>query len=259
MDNKIEPAIDTEIRVLAEIARDQPEVNQSNVANRVNITPQAVSKIVKNLIEKGFLKQEESNYLITKEGVDRLTREFNKIEDFCKDIRENVIEEYETVIAIADTEINAGDRIGLVMDNGVLKAIGDNQVGAEGYAVTSASKGEELRVEDISGIVDFDLGKVKLIKVPLPEDGGSNFLEDLDIIEDSEKYGWDLIAAVGSPGLAATNKIGLEPDLYFGVHKGVVDAAIKGLNVLVLGLEEDIRDIKEELDKYKIETQIITN
>ena len=63
----------TRYGILVEIADRQPAVNQQEIADAIDVTPQAVSDYLKGLIEEGYVeKHGRGRYEVTKEGVDWL-------------------------------------------------------------------------------------------------------------------------------------------------------------------------------------------
>ena len=60
----------TKFQILVEIAANQPSIQQRDIAQRLNITPQAISEYIKELIKEGSLTSEgRSRYKVTTEGV----------------------------------------------------------------------------------------------------------------------------------------------------------------------------------------------
>jgi len=74
----------TKFQILLEIAASQSNIQQKNIAEKLNITPQAVSEYVKELISDGWLaSQGRSRYKVTKEGVDWILQMARQLQSYC--------------------------------------------------------------------------------------------------------------------------------------------------------------------------------
>lgn len=61
----------TKSQILAEIAANQPNIQQRLIAPKIGVTPQAVSEHVRELLGNGFIVSDgRSRYKVTRERVD---------------------------------------------------------------------------------------------------------------------------------------------------------------------------------------------
>ena len=73
----------TKFQILLEIAANQPNIQQRDVAARLNITSQAVSEYVRELISDGWLSsQGRSRYRVTREGVDWILKMARQLQGY---------------------------------------------------------------------------------------------------------------------------------------------------------------------------------
>ena len=65
----------TRLQILMEIIAGQPDIQQKDIARRLNITPQWVSEYIIKFVEEGLVTSEgRSKYRVTTEGVDWVMR-----------------------------------------------------------------------------------------------------------------------------------------------------------------------------------------
>ncbi|WGI18145.1 MarR family transcriptional regulator [Methanonatronarchaeum sp. AMET-Sl] len=250
----MDDVIDTKLKILVEVARNQPGVKQTNIARKFGITPQAVSESIKTLKEDGLIKEGEEGYYVTMEGVQKIIDQSESVKSFYKDVQKNVLNKIPYFTAIAATEIEEGMEVNLYMDGGLLKAGCSGEGSARGIATSNASKGDEVNVKDISGIIDMDPGEVIVVKVPPKQEGGSDIGYEVKVGEQI-----DLTAAIGLPGLVAMRKNNGEPDLFFGAKNGVVHAASHGLSVFVFCSHNEVQELLESLEESNIEYTVLDN
>lgn len=223
----------TRYQILVQIAERQPAVSQREVADEIDITAQAVSNYLKELIEAGHVeKHGRGRYETTKEGIDWLISRTDNLRSFVDHVSEEVIGQVDVESAIAAGDIAEGQRVSLAMRDGTLHAIPDGDIGATAVAVTGATGGAEVGLTDFEGVVDYDLGAVTVISVPTVRNGGSGAVEPDAVTEHTG--GHDLLAVAGVEALASARVCGLTPDIRFGTPEAVREAATKGLDVLLL-------------------------
>ena len=223
----------TRYRILVQIAERQPAVSQQEVADAIDVTAQAVSNYLQELIEAGHVeKHGRGRYEITKEGVDWLISRTDNLQSFVEHVAEEVIGQVDVESAIATDDVTEGQRVSLAMRDGCLHAIPDGDTGATAVAVTDAVAGGEVGLTDFEGVLDYDLGTVTVLSVPSVRNGGSTAVHEDVVARHTDEH--DLLAVAGVEALAATRNYGLTPDVRFGTPKAVREAATKGLDVLLL-------------------------
>lgn len=223
----------TRYRILVEIAERQPAVNQPEIADSLGITSQAVSQYLSDLVEQGHVqKLGRGRYEITNEGVDWIISQTEELGDFVRYVSEEVIEETGVEAAIAAEPISAGEEVSLQMDAGTLVASPGGEASGRATAVTDADAGQDVGLIDFEGLLEFDVGEVEVIEVPAVQDGGST-KTDVDLVADRAAAA-DRVAVSGTEALAAANRAGVEADMQFGTPQAVQQAALKGLDILLL-------------------------
>jgi len=223
----------TRYQILVQIAERQPAVSQQEIADAIDVTAQAVSNYLQELIEAGHVeKHGRGRYEITKEGVDWLISRTDNLRSFVEHVSTEVIGQVDVESAIATGEVTEGDRVSLAMRDGYLHAIPDGTTGATAVAATDATAGAEVGLTDFEGVVDYDLGTVTVLTVPTVRDGGSAAVDPEVVSAHTGTH--DLLAVAGVEALAAARNCGLAPDIRFGTPDAVREAATKGQDVLLL-------------------------
>ncbi|SHG52662.1 DUF7839 domain-containing protein [Halobaculum gomorrense] len=231
----------TRYRILVEIAERQPAVSQREIADAIGVTAQAVSEHLGDLAEGGFVDREgRGRYRVTKEGVDWLISRTDELNEYLDHVTSDVLGDVEVETALADGPVEEGDRVALSMRDGVLHARSvaaadsgsADAGGATAAAVTSAESGRDVGVAEFDGVVDYELGAVTAVAVPAVRDGGSGAVDPArlrDLAADA-----DLVVAAGTEAVAAVRRFDREPDVRFGTVDAVREAAMRGLDVVLV-------------------------
>jgi len=233
LDNKRDAS---KYRVLVEIAARQPAVSQGEIAEVLGVTSQAVSDYVRELVERGYVKKEgRGRYEVTKEGVDWLITRTDALSEFVSHVSDDVLGSVDIDAAIAAGAVSEGDEVGLAMRDGVLHALPEGG-SATAIVVTSGSAGEVVGVTEFEGVVEYDPGVVTVIPVPAITEGEPPSAEVI-----TSRLGEnDLLAVAGTEAYACSATAGLEPDIQFGTVDGVPQAALRGLDVVLLASTDEL-------------------
>ena len=226
----------TRYQVLVEIAARQPAVSQSEIADAIGVTSQAVSDYVRDLVEAGYVdKGGRRRYEVTKEGVDWLISRTDSLEMYLDRVTSDVLGSVEVDAAIALGDVTEGSEVGLTMRHGVLHA---NPAGgtATAVAVTSAEAGSAVGVTDFEGVVDYDTGTVTVLPVPSVTDEEPPDPEAVAAHRPDD----GLLAVAGTEAYALVSRADPVPDIQFGTADGVTEAAIRGLDVLLVSVTDEI-------------------
>ena len=231
----------TRYRILVEIAERQPAVSQREIADAIGITAQAVSEHLGDLADGGFVDREgRGRYRVTKEGVDWLISRTDELSEYLDHVTSDVLGDVEVETALAEGPVKEGDRIALSMRDGVLHArrvadaddASDGADGATAVAVTAGDPGDDVGVAEFDGVVDYELGAVTAVTVPGVRDGGSAAVDPSRLRDLAA--GADLVVAAGTEAIAAVRRLDREPDVRFGTVDAVREAAMRGLDVLLV-------------------------
>jgi len=197
----------TRYQVLVEIAARQPAVSQTEIAEAIGVTSQAVSDYVRDLVEHEYVEKEgRGRYTVTKEGVDWLISRTDSLEAYLNRVSSDVLGSVDVDAAIAMDDIAEGSDVGLLMRNGVLHA---NPAGgtATAVTVTAAAAGEAVGVADFEGVVDYETGYVTVLPVPAVTDAASVAPDVLTATRPSES----LLAVAGTEAYALAARADAHP------------------------------------------------
>lgn len=249
----------TRFQILSEVMRNQPHVKQKDISEVVGITVQAVSKHFQELMRDGLLEagSERADYRLTPKAIEKLSAGLENLERYVTKIR-NDLKIESAWPALATQPINAGDKAGLIVKDGVLYAVSVEHPDAEasGTAATDASPGEDVCLKNLSGRVKLKLGKILLVKLPSIRDGGSRAVDLTKVKKLHEEFRPDKIGAMGAVEIAVLNKLRLKPNLEVSTSSSAALAAVRGLNVFVLAVGRMVNRMIEEIDQINLEHAI---
>jgi putative transcriptional regulator len=215
----------TRFQILVKVAAGQPQVKQSQIADSLGITPQAVSEYIKSLASEGMIRSGgRGQYTVTPLGVEAIIEGAMELKEYSEYVLNNVVGQVTVWAAIAREAVTKGDTVFLTMEEGILYA-GPAGGGASGVAINDAREGEDVGVSGLAGLIPLQRADVTVVKVPSIAGGGSH-AADLAALRASI---CGIVGVAGAEALAALQKAGVEPDALFGAQEAVVEAAIKGV------------------------------
>lgn len=245
----------TKFQILVEIASHQPDIRQKEIADKIGITPQAVSEYIKDLVSEGFLYSDgRVRYRVTKKGVDWVLEKAIELKKYSRYIMEDVVSHVTVATAIANERFDKGQRVSLTMDEGLLFA--DSKEGnVTGTTISDAEKGEEVGVTDLKGMISLPPIIITICKVPRVERGGSRSV-DLQMLKKCSEHK-PYIAAIGVEALISLRKINMQPNILFGARESVVEAAFHGLSSVVVSVDEEVPSLLNRLESEEIDYEVI--
>lgn len=249
----------TKFQILVEVAANQPNVKQKDISKKLEITPQAVSEYIREMIEEGLVySPAKGKYSITKEGTDYILSSLNDLKAYTKEILDNVIRSIDISTAIASKDVKKGEKLGLYLKDGILYAGTNINSESTGIAVCDALKGEDVGISEIKGIIRMDIKEITILLVPSIKNGGSRRV-DYNKLKNFVR-GKEFISAYDLESYVSLNKINVNIDSFFGSVASVCDAAEHGLKTLFVCTNDNIINIINELNrknlKYKVESVI---
>src|SRR3989304_9850598 len=141
----------TRFQILVEIAAHQPDVMQREIADRIGITPQAVSEYIKDLVLQGFLYSDgRVRYRVTKKGVEYVLERAQELKKYARYVMEDIVSHVSVATSIARENLKKGQSVSLVMDNGLLYA-GSGEGDVMGFTISDAEEGEDVGETGMGG------------------------------------------------------------------------------------------------------------
>jgi putative transcriptional regulator len=240
----------TKFQILAEIANGGPHLQQRDIALKLEVTPQAISDYVGQLVRDGLLNVDRhAKYKVTNEGVNWMIKVLKELKEYSDYIVEAVTS-ISVSSAIAESPLLKGQPVGLEMHNGLLVATTKTSSGARGVAYSNVQAEEDVGIKDIQGIVDLKAGKVTILKVPNTQRGGSR-LVDMERVKTFLKER-QIVCAIGIEALVALKKSGVTMIHFFGVREAVAESAQHGVSPLVACVEDEISGLIKKLEEENI-------
>lgn len=236
----------TRFQILVEIAEHQPAVRQQEVADKLGITPQAVSEYIRELVEEGMvIAHGRGNYEVSHAGIEWVLSNAEALESYARHINRDIIQQVFVWTAIAEVKLKKGDRVGVFMKDGWLFASKQEQT-AMGETTMDAEPGQDVGVARLNGIIAHTEGKVDVCKVPRIQRGGSRNVNTSHLMEIASRA--DVLGVVGLEAAIALSLAGLKPDMYFGSREGVIEAAFHGLHCAIYIVDEEFTDFLKRLE-----------
>jgi putative transcriptional regulator len=144
----------TKFQILFEVMRNQPHIKQKDIADKLGITIQAISKYFKKLNKEGYFEagSERADYHLTPKGIVKLQEDIRNLEAFVNEIKKDLKVEHAWP-AIATQPVKTGEEVGLIMKEGIMYTIPKDspQAEAKGTALTEAQTGDDLGLKDLHG------------------------------------------------------------------------------------------------------------
>ena len=237
----------TKFQIIVEITAHQPNVRQREIADKIGITPQAVSEYIKELTDEGLIISDgRVRYRVTKKGIEWVLERTAELKRYARYVMEDIISHVSVWTAIADEDYQAGQKVFLVMRDGLLYANANEKHEATGVLISMAKAQEDVGVTDLHGLIELEDVMITVCKVPRVERGGSKNV-DLDTLAELVKD-CRYLCAIGVESLIALRRINREPNIMFGAKESVVEAAFHGLSSMVVSVDEEVPSLLNRLE-----------
>jgi putative transcriptional regulator len=245
----------TRFQILVEVAHSGPNIQQQDIAKKLQVTPQAISDYTRQLVEEGLLVSDgRSKYRLTNEGVNWVIRILRGLREYDTFI-ERAITNISVCAAVAADDLMAGQTVGLEMKDGMLFAAANRETGARGTATTAARAGEDVGVSSIEGIIPLKIGKVTVLKVPGIERGGSKTVAIEPLKKQISKQ--ELVGAIGIEAVVALRKLGISNIYVYGVTEAAIEAVRTGLCPVIVCVDYEIPALTRKLGEENIDYETI--
>lgn len=249
--------LSTELLILMEVIKN-PHSKLKTIANKLDITVQGVSEYLRRMKNEGKIQNIGGEWRATKSGVEFLHSNFSELKEFVdsKMMELNIID---ICAAIAKTPIKKGDEVGLFMEDGVLCAYSGKDSSSKGIAVSDAQVDEDVAIKDLDGLVTLSPGMMHIVKLPSIREGGSSVVSKKGIKNIMDKLKPQKIGVLDAVSQAVLQKAKVQPDFEFASLYSAIEAAEKGLNVMIFASAEQIASVVSTIEDInsQIEDKII--
>jgi predicted transcriptional regulator len=246
----------TRLLILSELER-KPGTTLSDAAKALGVTVQAVSAHAKSLAASGWLHSDEGLYRATPRGLQALHEGVRHLHDAVSALAAP-LDVIQVTSAVAAAPIAAGDTVGLFMEEGDLAARPGKDAPSRGRARHAAKAGEEVVVTDLQGMVRLEPGRLTLVSVPGPAEGGTARVDAAALRKAlSRKPGTRLGAhGTGARVLARSLQKGgpWRLDFEFAADHAAFNAAERGLDVLLLVSRDRLAEVMESFERLNAQT-----
>ena len=241
-------SLSTQLLILLEVATGHHS-RLSPIAEKIGITKQAVSEYIKKMREEGLIHTINGEYRATMQGIQFLHSQLLELKNFLDESMQK-LDIIESGVAIAGNSIKKGQKVGLFMEKGNLVAYSRRDSPSTGIAMNDASRGEDVSIKNMEGIVEHKIGKIYLIELPSPDDAGTRVLDLKELERVVKKLEPAKIGVGGAIAKAALKKIGVKSDFEFASDSASIDAAQRGLDVAFLGCGGEIKKILSGIEEF---------
>jgi putative transcriptional regulator len=243
-------------QILVEIAAHQPNLRQKEVAESLGVTPQAISEYIKELVADGLVTTDgRMRYSITKEGVEWLLESAAELKRYARVVMEEIISHVSVWTAIAESDLEEGERVSLEMRGGLLYANKKEDIEASGVVIGAVGSGEDVGISDLRGLISLEEGRIILCKVPRVQIGGSRKVDLAALAHQVSRA--TKVGCLGIEALSALRKVGREPDIIFGAKEFAVEAAYHGLSSVIVSVDEQIPGLLTRLESEGLKYELI--
>ena len=204
------------------------------LAEKLGMTVAGVSEYVKAMEADGLIRHVAGEYRATKKGVEFLQERFRALRTFVESSsREIAI--IDQTFALAAESLEEGDRVGLFMEGGTLVARRKASP-SFGVAAGSAARGDPVSVRDLEGIVELRPGKVSIGRLTVKS--SPDALRRILL-----RTKPNLVAVLDIQAKALAAKAAVKSVVEFAVVAATIEAAQRGLRILLLGSEDRVAEV----------------
>jgi putative transcriptional regulator len=243
----------TKLLMLLELTTN-PHHRFKTLAERFDLTVQAVSDYFKIMRKEGLVMKAHGVYRPTQKGILFLHSNFSSLRDFI-DGQMHKLNIIDLCVAVAATPLRPGDRVGLFMEDGELKAYKGRSSTSIGIVVSEAGPGEEVGVKGLEGIVAMELGDLHILRVPSVQEGGTRSLDPRTVKKAVESFKADRVAADGTIAKVLLSKANIEPDIEFSMVDSCLEACKKGLRVFAVAEERGVYELVERVNEFNASSE----
>ncbi len=242
----------TELLILVKLLED-PSSKMRDVASDLDITVQAVSQYLSSMRKEGLVRTQGGRMKPTRKGMQILQEHFASLKGEVDSILRRIMV-VDTCVAIAGKEVAKGNKVGLLMEDGMLMAYPDAKSSSSGVSLEDAAVGDDVLVGKLEGIVDMKLGTLLIIEAPSERDGGSKKADVGKAARQIDSLSPGLIVAGDLVGSALLAKATPE---FFTIHAPVesaMSALTRGVAVVFCGTRDSVSGMVQAVAALREET-----
>ena len=239
----------TEMLILVHVL-ESPSPRLKDIAGQLGITVQAVSQYVAAMRKEGLLREYSGKLRPTRKGMQLLQEHFGKLKEEIDAVLRR-IRIIDRCVAIAGKRIETGEKVGLIMEDGMLMAFPNQKSASTGRAIEAADEGDDVLVGELEGIVDLELGKLLVLEAPSEVDGGSKTANIERARDKVEEFSPGLLVSGDPVGAALLMKASGE---MFTIHAPIessMSALSKGVDVVFCGTHESVDLLLQAVNDLK--------
>ncbi|MGQ0535413.1 MAG: DUF7839 domain-containing protein [Methanobacteriota archaeon] len=238
----------TRLLILREFVS-RPDAPLRDVAKALGVTPQAVSGHVAALSRDGLVAEGSGRRVVTPSGVQALQEGLRSVKRAVDEALEPLAV-VDVTSAIAKTRIRRGEAVGLFMEDGELVARAGRTSASVGRAVDAAEPDDEVLVRDLAGVVELRPGRLWVVRLPGPEEGGSRAVNGRRLQSQlaARSVAPARVGAVGAGAKVVVGRLGLRLDFSFAAARATFHAAELGLDVALFVTRDLVKDTLDILD-----------
>ena len=262
----------TRLLIVAQLQR-RPGATLSDVAQALGVTVQAVSVHARALAAAGALRSEDGAYQVSPKGLQSLHEGVRHLHDALSALAEP-LDVIQVTSAVAAAPIAAGQAVGLFMEDGDLAARPSTNAPSRGKARNAARPGEEVIVAELHGMVRLDPGRLTLVTLPSPAEGGIARVDRAGLARllhgrPAAKVGAHgtgariLARSLTKEGPGRSRQAGAAGetaaplprlDFEFAADRAAFNAAERGLDVLLLVTRDRLAEVMEAVERLNADT-----
>lgn len=243
----------TRLLIVAELHR-RPRATLSDVAAALGVTVQAVSVHARALATSGHLRLEDGAYVVAPKGVQSLHEGVRHLHESLNELAAP-LDVIQVTSAIAAAPIAAGQSVGLYMEDGDLAARPSTNAPSRGKARNAARTGDEVIVAELQGMVRLEPGRLTLVSVPGPSEGGTANVDRAGLAKLLHGRKPAKVGAHGTGARVLARALeGFVPDFEFAADRAAFNAAERGLDVLLFVTRDRLPEVMDAVERLNAGT-----
>lgn len=242
----------TRLLILADL-QERPGTTLSEVAARLGVTVQAISAYAQEMARAGRLATDGGAYRVTENGLQSLHEGVRRLRDAVDGLAER-LSVIQVTSAVAAAPVRAGEEVGLFMHEGDLAARPSRSAPSRGVARNDGRPGDEVIVAELKGMVDLSPGRLTVVTVPSPEEGGIRRVDAAALRARLRARGKpDRVGAHGTGARILARSLG-PVHFEFAADRAAFNAAERGLDVHLFCSRDRLPDLAETLERLNADT-----